>query len=53
MVKLAASHLLVGDEIHCWSTSTTTWLMRIVGRNNLIAAGDIAVDPGNAGGYID
>ena len=53
MVKLNASHLLVGDEIHCWATSTTTWLMRIVGRNNLIAAGDIAVDPGNAGGYID
>jgi len=27
--------------------------MRIVGRNNLIASGDIAVDPGNVGGFID
>tara|TARA_R100001163_G_C4980814_1_gene137031 strand:- start:88 stop:717 length:630 start_codon:yes stop_codon:yes gene_type:complete len=53
MVKLAASHLLVGDEIHCYSLSATKWLMRIVGRNNLIAAGDIAPDPGNVGGYID
>ena len=53
MVKLATSHLLVGDEIHCYSLSATKWLMRIVGRNNLIAAGDIAVDPGNVGGYID
>ena len=53
MVKLAASHLLVGDEIHFISMSETVWLMRIIGRNNLIAAGDIAVDPGNASGYID
>jgi len=53
MVKLAAQHLLVGDEIHCYSLSSTKWLMRIVGRNNLIAAGDIAVDPGNVGGFID
>ena len=52
MVKLAASHLLIGDEIHCYSMSTTQWLMRIIGRNNLIAAGDIAADPGNVGGYI-
>ena len=53
MVKLNASHLLVGDEIHCYSLSATQWLVRIVGRNNLIAAGDIAIDPGNVGGYID
>ena len=53
MVKLAAQHLLVGDEIHCYSLSATKWLMRIVGRNNLIASGDIAVDPGNVGGFID
>ena len=53
MVKLNAQHLLVGDEIHCYSLSSTKWLMRIVGRNNLIASGDIAVDPGNVGGYID
>ena len=53
MVKLNAQHLLVGDEIHCYSLSTTQWLMRIIGRNNLIAAGDIAIDPGNVGGYID
>jgi len=53
MVKLAASHLLVGDEIHCYSLSSTKWLMRIIGRNNLIAAGDIVADPGNVGGFID
>ena len=53
MVKLNAQHLLVGDEIHCYSMSSTQWLVRIIGRNNLIAAGDIAPDPGNAGGYID
>ena len=53
MVKLNASHLLIGDEIHCYSLSTTQWLMRIIGRNNLIASGDIAADPGNVGGYID
>ena len=53
MVKLAAQHLLVGDEIHCYAMSSTQWLVRIVGRNNLIAAGDIAIDPGNVGGYID
>ena len=52
MVKLNAQHLLVGDEIHCYSMSSTQWLVRIIGRNNLIAAGDIAPDPGNAGGYI-
>ena len=53
MVKLNASHSLVGDEYECISLSTTQWLLRIVGRNNLIAAGDIAPDPGNSGGYID
>ena len=53
MVKLAASHMLVGDEYELVSLSTTVWLLRITGRNNLIAAGDIVVDPGNVGGYID
>ena len=53
MVKIATSHFIVGDEYHAISLSSTVWLLRIIGRNNLIAAGDIVVDPGNASGYID
>ena len=53
MVKLNASHGQIGDTYEAVSTSLTSWVLTINGRNGLIAAGDIAVDPGNAGGYID
>lgn len=53
MVKLAASHGKIGDTYECTALSTTQWLLVINGRNGLIAAGDIAKDPGNSGGYID
>ena len=53
MVKLANSHGQIGDTYEAVSTSLTSWVLTINGRNGLIAAGDIAVDPGNAGGYID
>ena len=53
MVKLAASHYKIGDYLDCVSTSATNWLVKIQAYGGLIAAGDIAPDPGNAGGYID
>tara|TARA_R110000796_G_scaffold86602_1_gene187307 strand:+ start:116 stop:739 length:624 start_codon:yes stop_codon:yes gene_type:complete len=53
MVKLNASHGQIGDTYEAVSTSLTSWVLTINGRNGLIATGDIAVDPGNAGGYID
>jgi|TARA_R110002050_G_scaffold61632_2_gene136139 hypothetical protein len=53
MIKLAASHFKLGDVYECISTSASHWLVKIHGGNGLIAAGDIVVDPGNAGGYID
>ena len=53
MVKLANSHGQIGDTYEAVSTSLTSWVLTINGRNGLIAAGDIAVDPGNVGGYID
>ena len=53
MIKLSATHFQIGDTYEFVSLSTTSWLATIDGRNGLIAAGDIVVDPGNAGGYID
>ena len=53
MVKLAASHYLIGDYVDCVSTSATNWLLKINAFAGNIVAGDIAPDPGNAGGYID
>lgn len=53
MVKLAASHYKIGDYLDCVSTSATNWLVKIQAYGGLIAAGDIAPDPGNANGYID
>ena len=53
MVKLSNTHFQIGDTYEAVSLSTTKWLLTINGRNGLIATGDIAVDPGNASGYID
>ena len=53
MVKLNASHFLIGDEVHCYSMSPKKWLMRIIGRNNIIGAGVITTVIGNVGGYIE
>ena len=53
MIKLSASHFQIGDTYEFISVSTTKWLAVINGRNGLIAAGDIVVDPGNVAGYID
>ena len=53
MIKIAASHLLIGDRIECISTSATNWLVQVRCEGGLMAAGDIVVDPGNALGYID
>lgn len=53
MVKINGTHFKIGDVITCTSLSTTVWLMEIVGGNGLIAAEDIAPDPGNAAGHID
>tara|TARA_X000001382_G_C3135419_1_gene167788 strand:+ start:50 stop:640 length:591 start_codon:yes stop_codon:yes gene_type:complete len=53
MIKLSNSHFKLGDVYECISTSSSHWLVKIHGGNGLIAAGDIAVDPGNVAGYID
>lgn len=53
MIKLSNTHFKLGDVYECCSTSATHWLVKIHGGNGLIAGGDIAVDPGNASGYID
>ena len=53
MIKIAASHVLIGDRIECISTSATNWLVQVRCEGGLMAAGDIAVDPGNVLGYID
>ena len=53
MIKLSATHFQIGDTYEFVSLSTTIWLATINGRNGLIAAGDIIVDPGHASGYID
>ena len=53
MIKLNNSHFQLGDVYECISTSSSHWLVKIHGGNGLIAAGDIAVDPGNVAGYID
>lgn len=53
MVKIANTHFKMGDHITCISVNTTKWYVEIDGNNGLLAGGDIAVDPGNAGGYID
>lgn len=53
MVKFNAQHFKMGDHITCISVNTTKWYVEIDGNNGLLAADDIAPDPGNAGGYID
>jgi len=53
MVKLADTHGQIGDTYECQALSATQWLLTVNGRNGLIASGDIAVNPGNSGGYID
>lgn len=52
MVKINLQHFKMGDHITCISVNTTKWYVEIDGNNGLIAAGDIAPAPGNAGGYI-
>ena len=51
-VKLNASHGQIGDTYEFVSTSTTTWVATINGRNGLIASGDINPAAGNVGGYV-
>ena len=53
MVKLSASSTILGDIYTFTSMSTTVWRLDINDATNLLAAGDIAVDPGNVLGYID
>ena len=53
MIKLNGEHFQLGMKFVFTSMSSTTWRLDIDDPLNLIAAGDIAVDPGNAGGYID
>ena len=51
-VKLNGSHGKIGDTYEFVSTSTTTWIATINGRNGLIATGDINLAAGNVGGYV-
>ena len=53
MVKLSASHFVLGIKFTFTSMSSTIWRLDIDDPGNIIAAGDIIVDPGNVGGYID
>ena len=53
MVKVAASSTIFGDIWDFTSMSTTQWRMDINDATNVVEAGDIVVDPGNVGGYID
>jgi len=53
MVKIAVNTLKLGDWFEFTSQSTTSWRMDIHAYSNQLAAGDIAVDPGHASGYID
>lgn len=53
MVKISASHALIGDRLECVATSKTNWLMKVVSEGGTLLASDIAPDPGNVGGYID
>ena len=53
MVKVSASSTILGDIWTFTSMSPTTWRMDINDATNIVAAGDIVVDPGNASGYID
>jgi len=51
-VKLNASHGKIGDTYEFVSTSTSSWIATINGRNGLIAAGDINPASGHSGGYV-
>ena len=53
MVKVSASSTILGDIWTFTSMSPSTWRMYINDSTNIVAAGDIVVDPGNASGYID
>ena len=53
MVKIAVNTLKLGDWFEFTSQSTTSWRVNIHSHHNQLAAGDIAVDPGNSSGYID
>ena len=53
MVKVAAESVIYGDWWDFISMSTTTWRMNMFDTTNILAAGDIAPDPGHASGYID
>ena len=53
MVKVSASSTILGDIWTFTAMSATTWRMDINDATNIVAAGDIVVDPGNASGYID
>ena len=53
MVKLSANSTILGDIYTFTAMSTTQWRMDINDATNILAAGDIAIAAGNAGGYID
>jgi hypothetical protein len=53
MVKLSNSSVILGDIWDFTSMSATNWRMDLNDATNILAAGDIVVDPGNAAGYID
>lgn len=51
-VKLNNSHFVLGITFKFTSMSTTNWRLDIDDPGNIIAAGDIGVAAGNAGGYV-
>lgn len=53
MIKLENSHFQLGMKFTFTAIGGSNWRLDIDDPLNLIAAGDIAVNPGNAGGYID
>ena len=53
MIKVSASSTILGDIWTFTSMSPSTWRLDINDATNIVAAGDLIPDPGNASGYID
>jgi hypothetical protein len=53
MVKVAVSSVIYGDWWEFISMGSSLWRMNMFDTTDILAASDIAVDPGHSSGYID
>ena len=53
MVKVAVNSVILGDWWEFIAMSTVNWRMDMHDVTNILAAGDIIVDPGHADGHIE